>query len=64
MLEGKCPKCGFHCVGWALRNPEHQICPECGAKLEIAEGGRANDAPDEEEKIEKPIDHPQKPPRF
>lgn len=37
MLKGKCPKCGFCCGGWALRNPENQTCPKCGAKLEIME---------------------------
>ena len=40
MLEGKCPKCGFHRVGWALRNPRHQTCPKCGVELEITEDGR------------------------
>ena len=42
MLEGKCPKCGFYCVGWALRNPEYQTCPKCGTKLEITEGDGAS----------------------
>jgi len=35
MLEAKCPKCGYHCYGWTLTEPEHQPCPECGCKLEI-----------------------------
>jgi uncharacterized OB-fold protein len=39
MLEGKCPKCGYHCFGWALRSPRNQTCPECGAGLEITEEG-------------------------
>ena len=33
--EAKCPKCGYHCCGWALLEPEHQICPKCGCKLEL-----------------------------
>ncbi len=37
MLEGKCPKCGYHCLGWALTNPEHQTCDQCGSKLVITE---------------------------
>ena len=41
MLEGKCPKCGYHCVGWALRFPRHQACPRCGIGLEIIEDGRS-----------------------
>ncbi len=40
MLEGKCPKCGTHRIGFALRNPRHQTCPKCGAGLEITNGGR------------------------
>ena len=40
MLEGKCPKCGTHRIGWALRNPRHQTCPKCGAGLEITDGGQ------------------------
>ena len=35
MLEARCPKCGYHCYGWALTEPKHQICPECGSKLEL-----------------------------
>ena len=38
MLEGKCPKCGFYRIGWALRNPRHQTCPKCGVGLEITDG--------------------------
>lgn len=38
MPRGKCPKCGYTCAGWALRNPEQQTCPKCGTKLEITEG--------------------------
>ena len=41
MLEGKCPKCEYHRVGWALRFPRHQTCPRCGIGLEITEGGRS-----------------------
>lgn len=40
MIEGKCPKCGLHCAGWALLNPRHQTCPECGTGLEISDGDR------------------------
>ena len=40
MLEGKCPKCGTHRVGWSLLNPRHQTCPKCGIGLEITEDGR------------------------
>ena len=40
MLEGKCPKCGAHYMGWSLLNPRHQTCPKCGAGLEITEDGR------------------------
>lgn len=40
VLEGKCPKCGTHRIGFALRNPRHQTCPKCGAGLEITNGGR------------------------
>ena len=40
MLEGKCPKCGTHRIGFALRNPRHQTCPKCGAGLEIRNGDR------------------------
>lgn len=39
MLEGKCPKCGYHVFGWALRFQRYQICPECDIKLEIIEDG-------------------------
>ena len=41
MLEGKCPKCGYHRVGWALRFPRHQTCSKCGIGLEITEDGRS-----------------------
>lgn len=49
MLEGRCPKCGYQCYGWALTNPEQQACPECGTKLEIyQEGGRETSQADSE----------------
>lgn len=35
MLEGKCHKCGYHCYGWALLEPENQTCEQCGSKLVI-----------------------------
>ncbi len=46
MPEARCPKCGYHCYGWALANPEQQTCPECGTKLEIYQekGGREGPA--------------------
>ena len=40
MLEGFCPKCGTHRIGYALRIPQYQTCPKCGAGLEITENGR------------------------
>ena len=40
MLEGFCPKCGTHRIGYALRIPRYQTCPKCGAGLEITENGR------------------------
>ena len=40
MLEGTCPHCGFHRVGWALRYPRHQTCPICGTGLDIVNGSR------------------------
>ncbi len=40
MLEGKCPKCGYHCTGWALHFPRHQTCSRCGIGFEITENGR------------------------
>ncbi len=40
MLEGKCLKCEYHFVGWALRFARHQTCPKCGIGLEITENGR------------------------
>ncbi len=39
MLEGKCPKCDYHCYGWALLEPENQTCEQCGSKLVITEKG-------------------------
>lgn len=40
MLEGKCPKCGYHCIGWALRFPRNQSCPNCGTGFEITQDGK------------------------
>ena len=40
MLEGKCLKCGYHCFGWALQYPSHQMFPKCGMELEIREEDR------------------------
>ena len=39
MPEGRCPKCGYHCIGWGLREPRNQICPKCGVGLEITDAG-------------------------
>ena len=33
MLVGKCTKCGKRYIGWALSRQEHQMCPDCGARL-------------------------------
>jgi hypothetical protein len=42
MLEGKCPNCGAHYVGWALRSPFNQTCGYCNTGLEITdEQGRS-----------------------
>jgi hypothetical protein len=41
MLDGKCPKCGHHCIGWALQYPRNQTCPRCGIGLEITEDDRS-----------------------
>ncbi len=40
MLEGKCPKCGYECIGWGLRFPRHQACGRCGSGLLITEDGK------------------------
>ena len=40
MLEGRCPKCGTHQIGWALHFQRYQACPKCGAGLDIYENGR------------------------
>ena len=40
MLEGKCPKCGYHRIGWALKWPRNQACPKCGIGLDITRDGR------------------------
>jgi hypothetical protein len=39
MLQGKCPNCGYECVGWALALPRHQTCPKCGTALDITYNG-------------------------
>ena len=38
--QADCPKCATHLIGWALRNPRHETCPKCGARLEVTDGGR------------------------
>ena len=35
--EAVCPKCGYHYYGWALLQPEHQTCSNCGGKLELVQ---------------------------
>lgn len=40
MIEGKCPNCGFAVFGWALRFSRNQVCPKCGAALEVIEDGK------------------------
>jgi uncharacterized OB-fold protein len=37
-MKGKCPRCGAIYYGWALGNPLHQRCEQCGGSLEISEG--------------------------
>jgi hypothetical protein len=39
VLEGNCPKCGYHTVGWALKYPQHKTCPKCGVGLKIIKDG-------------------------
>ena len=34
-MIGRCPECGEHYYGWALRNPADQGCEICGCELEI-----------------------------
>ena len=34
-MIGRCPECGEHYYGWALRNPDDQGCEICGCELEI-----------------------------
>lgn len=40
MIEGNCPQCGAHYVGWSLRNLRYQTCTKCGAKLTINPNGQ------------------------
>ena len=35
-----CPNCGSHHHGWALLNPRHQACPNCGTGLKISVNGQ------------------------
>jgi len=37
MLEGTCKKCGRKYHGWALKQPEHRVCGECGGEIEVEE---------------------------
>jgi hypothetical protein len=40
MIEGVCPQCGIKFYGWALLQPQHQSCPNCGIGLLITEDGK------------------------
>ena len=40
MIEGDCPQCGAHYIGWALLRLQHQTCIKCGAKLTIIPDGQ------------------------
>ena len=40
MIEGKCPKCGRRCYGWALLQPRNQSCGKCGVGLLITKDGQ------------------------
>jgi len=33
MLKGTCPKCGKVVYGWALQEPNYQLCNGCGMQL-------------------------------
>ena len=33
--EGSCPGCGEWYRGWALREPQQQVCPRCGIFLDM-----------------------------
>ena len=39
MIEAKCPKCGAYYCGWALLNPQHQMCSKCGTALDVYQNG-------------------------
>jgi rRNA maturation endonuclease Nob1 len=41
--KGKCAKCGKYYLGWALLNPEHQRCEECGGRIEIEHDNSSNE---------------------
>lgn len=41
MLEGKCHKCGFYGIGWALYDKRHRKCPKCGTSLEVIDHSHA-----------------------
>ena len=40
MIEGKCPKCGYHFAGRALLFTRNQMCSYCGTALEIYQDGK------------------------
>ena len=40
MIEGKCPKCGDHAIGWSLLLPRYQTCHKCGSGYVITDGGK------------------------
>ncbi len=37
MIVGICSKCGLKQFGYALLNPLYQICPDCGALIDVME---------------------------
>jgi len=39
MLEAVCPNCGAGYCGWALREPQYNVCPICGAPLTSDQNG-------------------------
>jgi uncharacterized OB-fold protein len=38
MIEGKCPNCGRKYYGWALLEPDQQMCDHCGTRLRVFDG--------------------------
>jgi rRNA maturation endonuclease Nob1 len=42
MPSAVCDNCGKRYYGWALENPEHRTCEECGGDLKIEKGKEEN----------------------